>query len=140
MFSRVLSKFKTLFWRSVSVQSHYFQVVQTVHVWSENAEDDNCCGRMAMTVAPEHVSRVQCLMTYAEIQDITKISSGSFTRILHDCLGVRKRCTRWVPHKLSEEQKRGRVDWCTHMQRKFDGGRSPRVWNIVTVDETWVCQ
>ena len=103
-------------------------------------DDDNRCGRMAMTVTPEHVSRVECLMTHAEIQDITKISSGSLTRILHDCLGVRKRCTRWVPHKLSEEQKRGRVDWCTHMQRKFDGGRSPRVWNIVTVDETWVYQ
>ena len=47
-------------------------------------------------------------MTYAEIQDIMKISSGSLTRILHDCLGVRKRCARWVPHNLSEEQKRGR--------------------------------
>ena len=39
---------------------------------------------------------------------------------------------------MSEEQKRGRVDWCTYMLRKFDGGRSPRVWDIVTGDETWV--
>ena len=45
-----------------------------------------------------------------------------------------------MPHNLSEEQKRGRVDWCTHMIRKFDGGRSPRVWDIVTEDETWVYQ
>ena len=79
-------------------------------------------------------------MTYAEIQDIMKISSGSLTRMLHDCLGVRKRCARWVPHNLSEEQKQGRVDWCTHMLRKFDGGRSPRVWDIVTGDGTWVFQ
>ena len=64
-------------------------------------------------------------MTYAEIQDIMKISSGS--PILHDCLGVRKHCARWVPHSLSEEQKRDKVDWCTHMLRKFDGGRPPRV-------------
>ena len=69
-----------------------------------------------------------------------KISSGSLTRILHDCLGVRKRCVCWVPHNLCEEQKLGRVDWCTHMLRKFDGGRSPRVWDIVTGDETWVYQ
>ena len=34
--SGVLSKLKTLFWRSISVQSHYFQVVQTVHVSSKN--------------------------------------------------------------------------------------------------------
>ena len=69
-----------------------------------------------------------------------KISLGSLTRILHDCLGVRKRCARGVPHKLSKEQKEGRVDWSTHMLRKYDGGRSPRVWVIVTGDETWVYQ
>ena len=77
-------------------------------------------------------------MIYAEIQDIMEISSGSLTRILHDCLGIRKRCARWVPHNLSKEQKRCRVDWCTHMLRKFDGGRFPRVWNIVSGDETWL--
>ena len=26
------------------------------------------------------------------------------------------------------------------MLRKFDGGRCPRVWDIVTGDKTWVCQ
>ena len=45
-----------------------------------------------------------------------------------------------MPHNLSEEQKRGRVDWSTHMLRKFDGGRSPRVWDIITGDGTWVYQ
>ena len=79
-------------------------------------------------------------MAYAEIQDIMKISSGSLTRILHGSLGVRKRCTHWVPHNLSEEQKRGRVDWCTHMLRKFDGGWFPSVWDIVTRDKTWIYQ
>ena len=81
-------------------------------------EDDDRCGRMTTTVNPENVSGVESLikkdpkMTYAEIQDIMKISSGSLTRSLHDCLGVRKRCARWVPHNLSEEQKWGTVDWC----------------------------
>ena len=109
-------------------------------------EDHDCCGRMATTVTPENVSRVESLikkdpkMAYAEIQDIMKISSGSLTRILHDCLGVRKHCACWVLHNLCEEQKRSRVDWCTHMLRKFDRGRSPRVWVIVTGDETWVYQ
>ena len=104
-------------------------------------EDDGRCGQMTTTVTRENVSRVESLikkdpkMTYTEIQDIMKISSGSLTRILHDCLGLRKRCARWVPHNLSEEQKRGRVDWCTHMLRKFDGGRSPRVRDIVRGDE-----
>ena len=109
-------------------------------------EGNDRCGRMAATVIPENVSGVESLikknrkMTYAEIQGFIKISSGSLTRILHEYLGVRKRCARWVPHNLSEEQKRGRVDWCTHMLGKLDGGRSPRVWDIVTGDETWVYQ
>ena len=60
-------------------------------------------------------------MTYAEIQDSKKISSGSLTRILHDCLSVGTCYACRVPHNLSEEQKRGRVDWRTHMLRKFDG-------------------
>ena len=110
---------------------------------SRTLEDDGRCGRTAKTVTPENVSRVESIIkkdpktTYAEIQDIMTISSGGLTRILHDCLGVRKRAL-WVPHNLSEEQKRGRVDWCTHMLRIFDGGRSPRVWNIITGDKTRV--
>ena len=32
------------------------------------------------------------------------------------------------------------MDWCTHMLRKFDRGRSPRVWDNVTGDGTWVYQ
>ena len=109
-------------------------------------ENHDCCGRMATTVTPENVSMVESLikkdpkMAYAEIQNIMTILSGSLTRIRHDCFSVRKRCARWVPHNLSEEQTQGRVDWCTNMPRKFDGGRFPRVWDIVTGDKTWVYQ
>ena len=65
-------------------------------------KNDDRYVRMARTVTPENVSRVESLikkdpkMTYAEIQDIMKISSG----------------------------------------RKFDGGRSPSIWDIVTGDAT----
>ena len=69
-----------------------------------------------------------------------KISSGSLTLIFLNCLGVKKRRGRLVPHNLSEEQKRGRVDWCSHMLRKFGRGRSSSVWDIVTGDATWVYQ
>ena len=109
-------------------------------------EGDDCCGQMATTITPENVSRVEVLikkdlqMTYAEIRNIMKISSGSLTHIFHDCLGIRKRCARCVPRKLNEEQKRGRVDWCTHMLRKFDGGWFPCVWDIIRGDKIWVYQ
>ena len=109
-------------------------------------EDDDSCGRMATTVTQEDVPMVKSLikkdpkMAYTEIQDIMKISSWSLTRTLHNSLGVRKRCTRWLAHNLSEEHMQGRVDWWTRMLRKFGGGRSPRIWDIVTGEETWVYQ
>ena len=59
-------------------------------------EDDDRCGQLATTVTPENVSRVESLIkkdpkiACTEIQDIMKISLGSLTRILHDCLGARK--------------------------------------------------
>ena len=45
-----------------------------------------------------------------------------------------------MPGKLNEEQKRGRVDWCTHMLRKFDRGWFPRVWDIIRGDIIWLYQ
>ena len=119
-----------------------FRWIRHLMSGARTLKDDDRCGRMATTVTPEDVPRVESLikkdpkMTFLEIQDIMKISSGSLIRILHSSLSGRKRYTRWVPHNLSEEQKRGSVDWCTHMLRKFDRGRSPRVWDIVTGDET----
>ena len=96
-------------------------------------EDDDSCGRTAIMVTPENISRVESLIkkdpkvTCAQIQDVVKISSGSLTRVLHNCLGIRKRCACWVSHNLSEEQKWDRVNWCTHMLRKFDRGVTLRL-------------
>ena len=123
-----------------------FRWFRQVMSGARTLEDDDSCSRMATTVTPENVSIVESLikkdtkMAYTELQGIMKISSGSLTRILHDCLSARKPYAFWVPHNLSDEQKRGRVDWCTHMLRKYDRGRSPHVWVIVTGDETWVYQ
>ena len=120
--------FKTLK-HCVGDQSHsraiVFRCFRQFMSEARTLEDDGRCGRMATTVTPENVSRVESLikkgpeMTYAEMQDIMKISSRSLTRNLQDCLDVRKRRACWMPHNLSEEQKRGRVDWCTHMLRKL---------------------
>ena len=73
-------------------------------------------------------------MMYAEIQG--NISSGSLTRILRDCLCIRKHA-RWEHNNWSVDQKRGRVDRCTSMLRKFDSGRSPHIWGIATEVPTW---
>ena len=56
--------------------------------------------------------------------------------ILHDYLGLRKFTCRWVLHFLTEAQNQDRVDYCLAMLKKFDGGRSKRVYDIITGDES----
>ena len=106
--------------------------------------DDVRCGAPATAVTPENVIRARQLIkenpriTYVELQHSLGVLSGSVNTILHEHLQVRKRCARWVPQNLSDEQKATRVEWCQYMLQKFDGGRSRRVWDIVTGDETWL--
>ena len=44
----------------------------------------------------------------------------------------------WIPHLLTEDQKKARVDWCKLMLVKFDMGKSNKVSQIITGDETWI--
>ncbi|GBP32680.1 Mariner Mos1 transposase [Eumeta japonica] len=59
-------------------------------------------------------------------------------KILHEHLAVRKLCTRWIPHNLTEGQKLRRVNWCRDMMQRFGGGDSNVVYNMVTGDESWI--
>ena len=107
-------------------------------------DDSDRCGRLFSVVTQENVSKVRKLIskdqriTYQEIEYTLKISARNVRTILHECLGVRKRYTRWVPHNIREEQKQGRVDWCQPMLTKFDEGRSRQMWDIITGDETFI--
>ena len=85
----------------------------------------------------KHLVKENPRITENVIKDSFNRSSGSLNQIVRYHLGVWKRCVRWVPQQLTEEQRRGR-EWCLHMLRKFDRGRSERVWDIVTGNETFV--
>ena len=58
--------------------------------------------------------------------------------ILYDHFRVRKRCVKWIPHSLTDEQRRVRVEWCEFMLRQFNGDRSKLTWEGLTGDETWI--
>ena len=45
-----------------------------------------------------------------------------------------------MPHQLTDEWKRGSVEWYLYMLRKFDGGSSERIWDIVMGNQTFVYQ
>ena len=53
-------------------------------------------------------------------------------KILHERLGLRKICARWVPHLLTDEQKQ------SYRLEKYDKCDPRRLEEIVTGDETWI--
>ena len=88
--------------------------------------EDNRCGHPVTAVTVENVVKAKSLIKedpriiHEEIQHALGISSGSVNQILRDHLGVSKRCARWGPHNVTEGQKRGRVEWCTHRMTEDD--------------------
>lgn len=111
-----------------------------------SVEDEKRSGRPASAVTDENIVAVQQMIkedqrcTYKDIEGALGISSPSVNEILHEKLGVRKLAARWVPHNLSEEQKRVRVNWCREMLERFNKGDSRRIFDIVTGDESWIYQ
>ena len=65
------------------------------------------------------------------------VSVGSVETIIHEHLKFRKVCAKWVPHKLTEIQKRSRVDSCKEMLKLFEPNGPKRLSDIVTGDESW---
>lgn len=124
---------------------------ETVRLWFKEfergrrqLEDEPRSGRPADAVTDENIRLVEKLIreerniTVREIEQEVGINVASVERILHNHLGVHKVASRWVPHLLTPEQKEQRVDWCHFMLQKFNDGRSKRVNDIVTGDETWI--
>ena len=59
------------------------------------------------------------LIQVEEIAQALGILHGSVSTILHDCLGMRKLTTRWVPKSLSIEQMATRVSVCSALLKRF---------------------
>ena len=77
--------------------------------------------------------------TYREIELSLGIYSTSILSILHEHLAVKMNCSRWMPHNLTNAQKKVRVYWCKEMLEKYENGASKDVFKIVTGDESWIC-
>ncbi|XP_061705471.1 histone-lysine N-methyltransferase SETMAR-like [Cydia pomonella] len=110
----------------------------------ETFEDEAKTGRPPTAVTQENVQAVEKnvranrRITYAELERELGIGSAALQTIIHYHLALHKRCSRWVPHKLTDLQKDRRVDWCKFMIDKFDAGEKKNVYDILTGDETWL--
>ena len=69
---------------------------------------------------------------------LSDIHLSSVLKILRERLGLRKICTRWVPHLLTDKQKQSRVRLASQVIEKYDKCDPHRLEKIVTGDETWI--
>ena len=108
----------------------------------KNLSDDFREGRPKSAVTSENIDAVRKLIatdrheTYDKIETSLKISRIRMHSILHYHLEVKKVCSRWIPHSLSQCEKGFRVKWCLHNLNKFNFGASKHLYDIVTLDET----
>ena len=76
--------------------------------------------------------------TVQEIEELSGIHLSSVLKILHEQLGLRKICARWVPHLLTDELKQSWVRLASQVIEKYDKCESRRLEEVVTGDETWI--
>ena len=74
--------------------------------------------------------------TYQQIEVILGISSTPINSTIHDYLNLRKVCARWVPHTLTDDQKQLPLQFSHHSLKRFEEGRSHRVFDIISDNES----
>ena len=125
----------------------YATVCKWVHRFNdgrESIENDRRVGRPVSVLTEKNVATVKKLIeedaryTVQEIEELSGIHSSSVLKILHERLGLRKICARWVPHLLTDEQKQSRVRLASQVIEKYDKCDPRHLEEIVTGDETWI--
>ena len=100
-------------------------------------------GRRVTSVTRANIEQVRLLieedpyLSIKRVSTVLSISVGSAQTILHDHLNLKKVCAHWIPHLLSDEQKRHRVASAQEMLDIFEGADRGRLTGIVTGDEKW---
>lgn len=73
-----------------------------------------------------------------ELAEVTDLSHGTVQRILYDELHMKSVLAKWVPHELTEEMKKSRVDEARNMLQCFQTNRRSIQHRLVVVDEKWI--
>ena len=110
----------------------------------ESVENARRSGRPKSATCDKNVTKIQEILqndARYTLQDLARISGISRSRIqfiLKKILKVRKISARWVPHILTDEQKRRRVETAKMLLKLFPKYTERAFANVVTGDETWV--
>jgi histone-lysine N-methyltransferase SETMAR len=79
-------------------------------------------------------------MKVREIAENIDISKERIGYILHEKLGMKKLCARWVPRWLKADQKRTRMKISEQCLERFTRNKNKTdfVHRFITMDETWI--
>ena len=103
-------------------------------------EDDYRSGAPITAYTIANIERVRKIInenphsTYVEIEEQTFLHPPTIKVILNDSLGLRRITSRWVPHLLSDANRKERVDSCLENLAMFSSGKW-RLGDAVTGDE-----
>ncbi|KAI6655688.1 hypothetical protein LOD99_1828 [Oopsacas minuta] len=77
-------------------------------------------------------------ITVNQLEHSMEKSSGAIHTILTTELGYRSICGKWVPHKLSENQRLVRLNIPMKLLETYENSDSRCLTENITGDETWV--
>ena len=122
---------------------------RTVADWSRrfkdgrvSVEDDPRQGRPSTTLTKANIQLVEKLIdedsriSYRSLVELTSLNLNTIHKIIHDHLHMKKKKSRWIPHKLTPENKQKRLTFAKDMLQRFESGQL-RQDLIVTGDECW---
>lgn len=123
-----------------------------VHEWytrfkdgREDVNDDQHVGQSKFVITENAIKTVREFIKNQPKSSLKlmemelNISKTSIYRILTEHLGLRKVCSRFVPHKLTDDQKLRRIQHSKDIIKESKKDRN-FLYNIVTGDETWCFQ
>ena len=128
----------TLPYRTVARWVSYFKESRS------SVKDEAGPGRPVSDTSENDVATVQSIVqqdsryTVEEISDLSGLSSSYVFTILKEKLKLQKICASWIPHLLTREQKKDRVEKAFVLVSRFKNRDSRRLREVVTGDETWL--
>ncbi len=105
-----------------------------------NFKDEPRSGRPREATTTHTVNKITEIVNRDPNINIRKISESigvsieRVSHILHEELGLKKICKKWIPHVLNEENKLKRVEYSKIILETLNKGYE----NIITGDETWI--